>query len=84
MTVFLVKDCVDIEDLLCVNCVGVSWAKVIIDIIEEYIDRAVTIGIALLEPSCWIGCIAAVSVRSESVLVGLHEVKLRAEVPTNF
>jgi len=83
-TVDFIEASIDVEDLLGVDCVALAWAKVIVDIVEEDVDRALAVMVAAFEHAIRARSITAMSCRTIGMSVGLHQIKLGAVMATDF
>ena len=74
----------DVEDLLCVDSIACARAKVILRIVEEYVDRAIAAAVTVFVKATRGGRITAMRSRAISKPVCLHKIKLWAEVTTDL
>lgn len=74
----------DGEGAVSVDRVALAWAKVVVSVVPEDVDVALAGAVAAREDTSGVRRIAGVANGSERILVGFHDVELRAPVATDL
>lgn len=82
--IVLLEILTNVKGILCVDLVERAWAEVHRTHIFEHVEVALAASVAVIVDSSCVGLIALMARGAEGVLVGLHNIKFRAEVPTDL